>query len=602
MAGPPKAQEVANVLKPGGEELTDEAVHLFYKRTKDALENGKIDLPFPCVEGLTPAGPIDLEDREKYPDFYNFWVKGIYTTIAKSLNVNSQFSIPVFDPTALGFALDIKVPNLGLPEIFASFAAPIPLALQLLNIKPPQIPDFSAKALGLIVPAPPVIKIDLPPPWLPDINFFPFGSLHVIANLYPGIVVPGLPGLPGIPGAFANFVVDLLNPKFWIDFNLMSFFKLACQTFTKPLTEAFISGNPHAAATPPVTAIAAASAMGVQTADSIVFAATGATIGAGAVVSGMSEMKGYKPKAAEKIPSLYSEAALNGLVPFEPDPTVHNVEWVFRKGTRNTFFADPFIAEYLYELAKHLSEKFPNFKLEVGNITGKDENYGWRWSKWSTILTNGKKTITSHYGSAMDVAYPMKRESSYASGMNPSSPIILGEVEGSAGESPYRPHPTGGLPSGSEYSYDFEVMYEMFRWTREDFIPSVVSEGRLRNDPPLNAVYGKPEEHMLVAIVVGAKVGEKFYAWQSKNLKKGSKIQAISPDKNHEDHIHFRFCRSRLDAEATKLRTDGKSCYLIPWKVEVKFGTQQKDPSPVDRAVETVTKELPDGTKIKVVV
>lgn len=602
MAGPPKAQEVANVLKPGGDELTDEAISLFYKRTKDALENGKIDLPFPCVEGLTPVGPIDLEDREKYPDFYNFWVKGIYTTIAKSLNVNSQFSLPVFDPTALGLALDIKVPNLGLPEIFASFAAPIPLALQLLNVKPPQIPDIAAKALGLIVPAPPVIKIDLPPPWLPDINFFPFGSLHVIANLYPGIVVPGLPGLPGIPGAFANFVVDLLNPKFWADFNLMSFFKLACQTFTKPLTEAFVSGNPHAASTPPVTAIAAASAMGVQTSDSIVFAATGATIGAGAVVKGMSVEKGYKPKEAERVPSLYSEAALNGLQPFEPDPESDGAVWLFRKGPRNTFFADPFIAEYLYALGKHLSEKFPNYKLEVGNITGKDENYGWRWSKWSTITTKGGKTITSHYGSAMDVAYPMKSKGSYASGANPSSPIILGEEEGKVFESPYRPHPGSALPVGGEYSYDFEVMYEMFRWTREDFLPSIVADGRLKNDPPLDSVYGKPDKQMLVAIVVGKTVGKRFYEWQSKNLAKGSKIQAVNPEDSHEDHIHFRFCRSRLDIDATKLRTDGKSCYLIPWKAEAKYGTYQADPSPRDRAVEIVKKDVPDGTKITVVI
>lgn len=587
-----KAQEAANVLKPGGEELTDEAVALFYKRTKEAMVTGGIDLPFPCVQGLQPvpnADTMDLEDREKYPDFYNFWIKGLYTTIAKSLNVKSQFSLPVFDPLALGLALGLpKIPQLEIPEIVASFAAPIPLALQLLDIKPPDIPKFAIKSLGLIIPELPKIDIPVPPVWLPDINFEPFGALHVMLNLQ-----------IGIPTAFFNLMIDLLKPDFWINLSFPGFFELACKTFTKPVVNSFIAGNPSAALTPPVTAIAAASALGVHTSDSAVFAGTSVAIGAGGVVQKTAEIKGYKPQAGEKVPSLYSEAALNGLQPFEPDPTTDGATWVFNKGLRNTFFGDPFTVEYLYELGKHMKKSFPDYTIEVGNITGKDDANGWRWSKWSTLTAKGGKQITSHYGSAFDFAYPMKYKGSRTSGMNLSSTIITGEEEGSPWSTPYRPNPAHALPSSGDYEYDFEVMYEILRWTREDFLPQIVAEGRLRNEPNNNTQFGNPKDYVFTAVVMGNEVGKRFRSWMDKN---GKKQQRISPENSHEDHMHFRFCRTRLDTEATSARTDGKSCYLIPWKVEVLYGTQQVDSAPRDRAVEHATKTLPDGKKIKVVI
>lgn len=555
MADEPKAQESANVLKKdenGNLVLTDEARGVFVKRTKEAMLNGNISLPFPCIEQmeiLSAASDIDLDNRELYPDFHKFWIDGLYTGIAKMLNVESNFAIPVFDPLALGAKLGISpLPDLDLPTIVASFAAPIPLALNLLEIKPLDIPKFAAMSMGLIIPSPPTLPnlaINLP-----NVNFEPYGALDISLGLNIAVQL-----------SFFDLFKKLAMPDFWVNFTFPKLFEVVCKTFTKSVAGPFQPGSAPIEV-PPITGLAAAAALGTVAADCASFAVTSYIIGAGAVVDSEAASQGYKKHKKAKNPSLNAEAALNGLLPFEPDASNDGCVWVFEKGTRNTYFGDPFIVDYLYALGSHMKEingsfEIPNYLVEVGNITGKDVHNGWRWSKWS-VTSRG---YSSHFGSAFDFAYPMKDGNFRISGMNQNSKIITGEIEGLPGISPYLPSPKQALDNSK---YDFEVLYEILRWTTEEYIPTIIKEGRI--SPPQ---FGKKQlsvRDIFVSLTLGESVYDYFNSWILKNSKRSLDVNF---DKNriHEDHLHFRFCRTRYDSEAMQ-NSGGKPVYKIPWNVD----------------------------------
>lgn len=557
---PLRAQEGANVLKKDPESdklvITDEARKVFVDRTKEALMTGNISLPFPCLQSIPVldfAKNIDLHDREKYPDFHKFWVDGMYASVARSLNLKSNFAIPVFDPIALGLKLGIDpIPDLDLISIAASFAAPIPLSLQLLNIKPPKLPDLGLKALNLVIPIPELPKFE----WeLPNVNFLPFGAIDVKLALL---------NLP-----FLDLFKQIALPSFWLDFTLFKLFELSCKTMTGAVTKPF---NSAPVKSPPITGLAAASALASCTADCASFAVTGTTIGVGAVVQKEAENRSYTPPKTEKSPSLNTEAALNGLYPFEPSPAEDGASWVFSKGPRNTYFGDPFVIDYLYALGAHMKSKrsdfvVPDYVVEVGNITGKDSVKGWRWSKWSVI----SKGYSSHFGSAFDFAYPMKNGNSRTSGMNTQAKAVTGEAEGGTGESPYLPQPNKALTSDK---YDFEVLYEILTWTNK-YVQDIIDADRIGPSNPWSKSKKLALKDVFVSLTIGEQVYKYFQNWANKN---GKSLKGIpfDPNKSHEDHLHFRWTRTRIDSEKTSQDSTGKVHYFIPWNVDAKYPKESR--------------------------
>jgi hypothetical protein len=630
------SQETAGALKDGGEELSDGSIRLFYERTKAELSK-ESDIN------------ADIEDREKYPDFYKFWVEGLLKPCVKALNLPGQYMIPVFDPIALGYDLGIpaeKLQDVTLNSAAIALAAPLPMVFQLLKIQPTDVPDMIPKALALVAKAKPPVIPSLAIP-LPNINFEPFGTLHVAVNMN-----------AAVPLTFAGVLKQMTNVDFWASFTLDKIFEMAQNAAMEPVIGSFKMGNPNADVTPPRTAVAAAKALSQHLADSVAFATTSSVIGAGVVVSTMGEVKQYKAKAGEKTPSLYTEAAMNGLVPFEPNPEKDGAAWAFKNAEgRNTFFGDPFVIDYLYELAKHMKEfikstgtyptvpaskkgynypfagmTIPDYTLEVGNITGYEPPHGWRWSKWSTKKNAAGKEVSSHYGSAFDFAYPMlTMNGERASGMDPNADAITGieppddailKDQGSKSnkelaQSPFRPTPYAALSEKGNFQYDFLLMYEIGRWTAREFIPQMVRDGRIR---PIDKsghvkqfVYKSKNGGGYVicpAICIGPQVYTRYVNWlaaihpeeltgkikyRSEEVDKDSNLIKI-PFVNqpvHEDHMHFRFIRTRSDPEASSAQ--GRHCYIIPTDAVGKYAEK-------DRDVERVKKKMPDGKTIELLV
>jgi hypothetical protein len=590
MADPPHAQVAANVLedKNGNLVITDVARAVFVKRTKDALINGELGLPFPCgekLQTLDAAKDLDLDDRDKFPDFHNFWIDGLYTGIAKAINtVPSQFMIPIFDPLALAIALKLPAPKLSFPSVTMSLAAPIPLALKLIGIKPLDLPLKIPEMLKLINIEPPKIPaLDIK---FPDINLvYPWGAFQIQAMLN-----------LAIPLGFAKLLLNLATPSFWAPLSFPALFELGCKTFTDSISAPFSTATDAdgETVTPPLTGLAAARALASVTSDCAIFAATGCVVGAGFIVQKEAEMQGYVPRAAKEDTTLIAEGAMNGLSAFEPDETTDGARWVFRDSTRNTFFGDPFVVDYLYELSAHMKTKsttfeVPDYIVEVGNITGKDDDHGWRWSKWSTKRSNGK-IISSHFGSAFDFAYPLRSGNSRISGMNPKAKAITGEAEGAPGTSPYLPSPLSPLKAEK---YDFEVMHEIFTWSISH-VRELISSNKIT---PKN-IYAKHNlvvGDVFISVTLGEQVFSFYKDWLKTNGKSLPSGPIWDPNKVHEDHLHFRFARTRSDSGNPESPNQDIR-YLIPWRIEGKY--------PNDRGIEEA-KSPPnpeDGSTITVVV
>jgi len=464
------AQELANVIKKnedGKFVITPEAEKVFYERFKQALNTGKIELPFPCAE----PGPVlqqakneldNIEEfKKKYPNFHDFWVDGIVKSIAEKLNVQPNFAIPIFDPLALGnkLGLPAPLPAISIQEASVSFAAPIPIALELLEVKPQDIPKLASKALSLVVPSPPSLpEMNLEFSKPPGINTIdPYGSLQV-----------GIALNLGVQTAFVDLVVELAKPDFWLNFSLASIFELSCKTVKQPILKPF-TGPETGQQTPPITGIAAASTVQTMVADQMAFATTTAIVGGGVILDTEAVQAGYKkpleqakeadqrlwPYAARQDPSLIKDAPLHRLQPFLPDPDIHAAKWVFKESGRNTFFADPWIIELLYATAAHFNDlnKKGNiipapYILEVGNLCGRRDskkpfdkntyvdlplpasydkrklNSAWRWSPWSDRTGQGQDGTTSHAGANFDYAYPLIENGKRISGMYPGHCVV----------------------------------------------------------------------------------------------------------------------------------------------------------------------------------
>jgi len=653
MAEPPKAQEAANVLKldpnSGKLVLTDEARGIFIKRTKEALSTGDINLGFPCMPPIPvfdKAKDLDLADKEKYPDFHKFWIDGMYTSVARALNVQSQFQIPVFDPIALGLKLGLPapLPDLNLVSVAASFAAPIPMALQLLKIKPLDFPNMIPKVTGLVIPKPPSIALD----WqLPNISFAPFGALDIQLAL-----------ATGLPSAFLGLVAGLAKPDFWLKFTIPGLFELSCQTMSKPFMSAYESSP---SSSPPITAFAAAKAMGSVTADCAAFAGTSSVIGAGIVVDKEAESKGYKQKKQERSPDLVAEAALHNLLPFDPDEG-SGAKWVFKDTNRKFWFGDPITVDYLYALADYMkSQSFevPDYVLEIGNISGLDDDWinsegskikgkGWRYCH-STETTNPRvrhglyksgppitTTFSAHAGASFDMAYPMRDGNTRITGMNPNSRYLtrehaelettflssgavkketLASSNKTRDANVYRPDAAGAnkdgpLTEASDFNaklhwvspgwkadyYDREVIYELVKWSRKYFI-DLAESGKVEisaNDKvmPTPIQQRKPGSKInyrsiLNSFSMGPCVRAKMVDWANKNRAKDPEKDAvlglIAPQSAHEDHIHVRLTRSRLNPDKTA--ETGKNHYLLLVNTDAYYGNTKDLEKYPDRAI-----------------
>jgi len=650
MAG---AQELANVLRAddkGNFNITPEAERIFYRRVKQALSEGSISLPFKCAEPFPVfpgASNIDIEDKEKYPDFHSFWVDGILKSIAVKLNVPQNFLIPIFDPLALGQKLGLPqpLPPISIESAAVSFAAPVPIAFDLLEVDPLDLPEVISKSFALVNPQPPSLPdmalafpdMALKFPFTPNLNMSdPYGLTQINFELNFGINL-----------AFLKLVQEIAKPDFWLSFTLTKIFELSCKTLQKPILNPFTSPA-TGQKTPPITGIACATTVATMAADMASFAVTTTTVGGGVVLETQATELEYKkpeekeakdPKdswhqAAKEDPSLMEEAPLNMLVPFIPDPDECDARWIFTKSGRNTFFADHWTVELLTETGKRIKKlndegkisSNDRYVLEVGNLCGRrsrkdtyvyDQHFAnegaWRWSPWSDRRGDpakyGGKPNTSHAGANFDFAYPFLLNGKRVSGTYPKHYVIEGSPKNVAGRSPigissekmsiklergYKPFIDKDLGDvvKFKYVYDFEALYELMK-TMCIYVEEKWNEGKLLN-PNKKSFFKGGVADVFAFYIGGPTIGEgiivDFRAWMKANRLKDKSLSkearnfifgAWSPEKNHNDHLHFNTYRSHK-------REDG-TYYLRPsGRVQNRFIKEVQDPKDGNKKITLV--------------
>jgi len=478
-----KAQEAAGVLKideNGKLALTPAAEKVFYERLKEALSEGKINTAFPCAEenSTLPQAQAAIENIEEFkknnPDFHILYVDGIVKSLASKYNVEGNFSIPLFDPVALGNKLGIKPPAISLEQAAVSFAAPIPLALDFLNVPIEDIPKVASDALALVKPPVPPLPLtfefsaDIMKKINAGLNISnPYGTLGLQVNMELGLAT-----------AFGSLIGDVAKPDFWLDFSLGKIFELSCKSTKGPVKDSFAKESKS----PAVTGEAVANVVQTMTADFQGFALIASNVGSGVVLQEAAKAVGYEPLKQEAEPDdkrLWPYAALQDetlmqeykdhkLKAFLPDPELMACKWAFAKSGRNTFFADHWIVDLLYHAGREMKKlndtpgalKAP-YVLEVGNLTGrrrsrpgsidaltgtgvfndaqefkvivKGEARGkvkspWRWSAWSDKIAgdNQNAYFTSHAGHQYDFAYIFRDGSQRISGLSPGHVVVDG--------------------------------------------------------------------------------------------------------------------------------------------------------------------------------
>lgn len=485
-----KAQEAAGVLKideNGKLALTPAAEKVFYERLKEALSEGKINTAFPCAEenSTLPQAQAAIENIEEFkknnPDFHILYVDGIVKSLASKYNVEGNFSIPLFDPVALGNKLGIKPPAISLEQAAVSFAAPIPLALDFLNVPIEDIPKVASDALALVKPPVPPLPLtfefsaDIMKKINAGLNISnPYGTLGLQVNMELGLAT-----------AFGSLIGDVAKPDFWLDFSLGKIFELSCKSTKGPVKDSFAKESKS----PAVTGEAVANVVQTMTADFQGFALIASNVGSGVVLQEAAKAVGYEPpkqEAAEDDKRLWPYAALQDetlmqeyknhkLKAFLPDPELMACKWAFAKSGRNTFFADHWVVDLLYHAGREMKKlndtpgalKAP-YTLEVGNLTGrrrsrqgsidqltgvgvfngtqeftayfKGEKKGavkspWRWSPWSDKIggTANDKYYTSHAGHGYDFAYVFRDGSQRISGLYPGHAVVEGSAKNTNG-------------------------------------------------------------------------------------------------------------------------------------------------------------------------
>lgn len=211
------------------------------------------------------ANLIDLNDKDKYPDYHKF-ILGTFLEIAKALDFKSDFKfLPIlFDPIAFGLAI-------GIPDLNIKFP-PQPPDLPNLIL---DIPDLAIKipklGFDLKAPIPPDLGFKMPKlPELPTLAF----SLKIWFDLILKLPELLLELVVKIPTLILNF------PKFPL-----------CDIFGKLLP-------PNATAEPlPGTLLAGAVVLIKSVAECSVLGAIGGTLGASpdGAVGTLAKSYGYTP-------------------------------------------------------------------------------------------------------------------------------------------------------------------------------------------------------------------------------------------------------------------------------------------------------------------
>lgn len=150
---------------------------------RNAIITGQNDDPFPLNVSLRNdiAPLIYLEDKDRFPTFFEKWT-GILETSLNLLNLESNISVPFFDPTALAAKLDLKSPQFSfgtLLGILASQTAGPPVSFQvallsLTDIQLQDIPGFIDKIEGEIIKIP---QAPNPADFIPAIPSLSFPTL-----------------------------------------------------------------------------------------------------------------------------------------------------------------------------------------------------------------------------------------------------------------------------------------------------------------------------------------------------------------------------------------------------------------------------------------
>lgn len=204
MSKPGFCQHDAGVLK--NDKLSDEAKYKFIQDVKTWLLQGESNLPIPCgpkFPAVQFADRIELENEEKYPDWHKN-VLGMYEKIAKSLDIQSQFTIlPICDPLALAVALQVDPPKLNFPEDFILLSFALPVLSYRLGF---ELPAELALKFPSILKVPPKPPFELPIP--PDFNIDAFIDLYKFANPYikfPEMIIGMMPQMPQLLLKFLAF-------------------------------------------------------------------------------------------------------------------------------------------------------------------------------------------------------------------------------------------------------------------------------------------------------------------------------------------------------------------------------------------------------------
>jgi hypothetical protein len=598
---PGTTQYDAGVLDSNGN-ITPTSRRHFISIVKSIMKTG--EFPFPCGEPLSPLAnvdEIDLENKQKYPDFHMIWIDTLYQEIARALNFKSQYSIPVFDP------FTIKVPNIGLPDIFLCLSMPVPMLGLTLDIKLPDIPKFMLDLMLKIIPTIPTLtipEIKIPKVSIPDVSitlpdfsiaFPPFSLFKLIFEF-----------TKKLPTLFIELSLEMLKIEFWASFSIPSLFGMVCKKIRDAIDEIF--GASRQFLTTPFMAVAAFGAFATVTAECIAYALVGVIIGTnsvaieeideeedespvvplppptsapvasqptasqtsipqsvkpkeqkqeeqkkdmsslcGGLVTAMGMLRGTRAckskKKKDPDDALDAEARLNNLVRFKPED---GDGCVFAFPARKTWYGDPLTVMWLYDAGKAMKDKGVNWTIEVGNITGK-----WNVAKNKPAdpdspdqsERNGewrynKWSFPKHCGAAVDLAYPYGNKSARESGIRKNNDGTMVTGDNDVGGTPYRGNPSKNSQASN---IDYEALYELVMWTFDEWVPKVKSMHVSKLNP-------------FLAFCFGEDVYKLFYDWIAKNNKRKPSMDGrpgVASVKNHSDHIHISMMHLKLSKEKT---------------------------------------------------
>lgn len=599
---PGTTQYDAGVLDSNGN-ITITARRHFISIVKSIMKTG--EFPFPCGEPLSPLAnvdEIDLENKQKYPDFHAIWIDTLYQEMARLLNFKSQYAIPVFDP------FTIKIPNIGLPDIFICLAMPIPMLGLTLDIKMPDIPQFMLDLSLKIIPTLP--KITIPKINIPEISIpLPNITLPDFALAFPPFSLSKLiiEFLLKLPTLFVELSLKMLKIDFWASFSIPGLFGMVCKVIRAAIDEIF--GQFRQFLTTPFMAIAAFGAFATVVSECLAYTLVGVIIGTnskasedvleqeesntqesqavplpppttppvpieksqqttpqaqkpsekrqeekpdmstlcGGLVTAMGMLRGTRAckssKPKEPDDALDAEARLNNLVRFKPD-SGDGCQFVFPM--RKTWYGDPLTVMWLYDAGKAMKQKGLNWNIEVGNITGK-----WNvaqnkpaepdvpdQSKRNGEWRYNKWSFPKHCGAAVDLAYPYGSKDARESGIRKNSDGTIVSGDNDVGSTPYRGYPNRN-PDVAKI--DYEALYELVMWTFEEWVPKVKNMHVSKLNP-------------FMAFCFGEDVYKNFYEWITKNSKKMPSVDGragVAAVKNHSDHIHISMMHLKLSKQKT---------------------------------------------------